>query len=157
MRTLTLGSEADTRLLMKLIREAEANRNRFCIINLLSNQCDSQINKRFVRQALFSDECITVLIYEDGECIGFIILVNDITSNLQSNPLLVMVSELREENILSPDMMDAVGLKKIRCVLTSCSDTVEKMGFELEGSLEMKSSTNYFYALMSERLLNHAG
>lgn len=156
MRTLTLGSETDTKLLMNLIRVAEANRDRFCIINLLSSQYDSHINKRFVRQALFSDECITALIHEDGECVGFIILVNDTTSNLQSNPLLVMVSELHGETILKPDMMDTVGLKKIRCVLTSRSVAIEKMGFELEGSLEMKNSTNYFYALMSERLLRHA-
>ena len=78
MKVLTIGTEADTRALMTFIRESEVNEEQYFTINLLTeDEANSRINKRFVRQALFSDECITLLIKEDGRCIGFMVLVDD--------------------------------------------------------------------------------
>lgn len=153
MRSLAFGTEADTRLLMNFIRESEAESKKYCIINLLTDNFNSlQINKRFVRQALFSDECTTLLIEDDGVCIGFIILVNDVASNLQSKPLLLMISELHSEPVLRPQMLNEVGIKKVRCVLPERCEDIETIGFKLEGSIEMRTASNYFYALISKGL-----
>lgn len=157
MKVLTIGTESDTKTLMNVIRESEANEEQYFSINMLTvGGANSRINKRFIRQALFSDDCIALLIKEDDRCIGFMILLNDPASNLQSKPLLLMLVERQDAPILSPEMLNEVGISKIGCVLPARCKDIEEVGFVLEGHIEMHTASNYFYSVMTEGVSNYA-
>lgn len=143
-----IAAEGDSRSIMGLVDEAVADPDRFWVVSQISGD-DSWLpeNKRFIRQALFSAECLVVLFRDDQGCFGFMVLADEVVSALQSKSLLLLVLRKEGESVLESKMLDSVGLKKIRCTSVAENELVERLGFTLEGVMELATAKNYFYSL----------
>ena len=144
--------ETDTKEILSFASKVEKARDEYTVVVTLTDNClSSRINKRFLRHALFAEDCRVIGFFEDDDLAGLIVILKDAVSAVKSNGLAILIQPKQNKSLITNSIFDEEVERempdKIRFMTkTELPELVEGTEFVLDGVVTMQDSMNFYYS-----------